>query len=196
MGELIRMVFTLTLLSAISGGVLAGVQQWTKEPIERQQLAHEKAPVIASILRDAENDPIADRFTLTRDGVQHQLFPGLSPQGRVIVIEGADKGFSGDIRVLVGIRLEDDSLAGVGVTTQSETPGIGSRAKEDPAFTRQFAGIGVRDPKTLRQDGGEIDGLSGATITSRAVCRAVENASAAYLRIKPDLETRFSGKEE
>ncbi|MDY0164690.1 RnfABCDGE type electron transport complex subunit G [Desulfobotulus sp.] len=196
MGEMIRMVAVLAVLSAVSGGVLAGVQQWTREPIERQQLANEKAPVIRHILQGMENDPIAERFTLKDGDRNRQFFPGLLPDGPVMVLEGSSQGYSGDIHVMVGIRMNDDTLAGIGVTTHSETPGIGSRAKEDPSFSRQFAGKKASGPKTLRSDGGDIDSLSGATITSRAVGRAVEEAAAAYLRLKPELESRFSGKED
>ncbi|MCW7755380.1 RnfABCDGE type electron transport complex subunit G [Desulfobotulus sp. H1] len=196
MGELIRMVVTLAILSAVSGGVLAGLQQWTKDPIERQKLANEKAPVIRQILEGTNNDPIADRFTLNDGSNDYLIFPGSLNNDRIMVLEDRAQGYSGDVHVMVGFRLKDDTLVGAGVTTHSETPGIGSRAKEEPSFTRQFTGKKAASPKNLRSDGGDLDSISGATITSRAVVQAVERASAAYLRLKPELESPTTEKEE
>ncbi|TYT73552.1 RnfABCDGE type electron transport complex subunit G [Desulfobotulus mexicanus] len=196
MGEMIRMVVTLAILSAVSGGVLAGVQQWTKDPIERQKLANEKAPVIRQILEGTENDPIADRFTLNDGNRDYLIFPGKVNNQSIMVLEDRAQGYSGDVHVMVGFSLKDDTLMGAGVTTHSETPGIGSRAKDDPSFTRQFKGKKAGSPESLRLDGGSLDSISGATITARAVVQAVERASSAYLRLKPELESSKTEKEE
>lgn len=98
-----------------------------------------------------------------------------------VVITTQAKGYGGTIEVMTGIR-SDGSVAGVTVLSMSETPGLGARTKED-AFLSQF--IGLNDPNlAVTKDGGTIDAVSGATISSRAVTDAVSSAvslSAAYL---------------
>ncbi|MDZ7580730.1 MAG: FMN-binding protein [Deltaproteobacteria bacterium] len=73
---------------------------------------------------------------------------------------------------MIGVNLEDDKIVGVGVTTHSETPGLGSRAKTDPAFTAQFSAKPLKETFKLKGDGGQVDALSGATLTSRGVAAA------------------------
>ena len=78
-------------------------------------------------------------------------------------------------------------LVGVAVTTHSETPGLGSRAKDDPSFAGQFKGLPIKDPFSVKPDGGQIDAVSGATVTSRGVCGAVSASSAVYFRLKDEV---------
>jgi electron transport complex protein RnfG len=80
----------------------------------------------------------------------------------------------------------------VAVTSHSETPGMGARAETDTDFTGQFKGLPVKDePFKVRQDGGTIDALSGATLTSRAVCLATTEAAEIYEQIKPEVEEKL-----
>jgi electron transport complex protein RnfG len=64
MGEMIKMVVVLTILSSLSGGVLAYVKEGTREQIEMQVLQLIKGPAIKAIFKDASNDPVADRFSI------------------------------------------------------------------------------------------------------------------------------------
>ena len=75
MREMISMVVVLTVLTAVSGGLLAAVESGTKEQIEIQVLKFQKAPAIESIFPDVANDPIADRFTVKTDDMELQVFP-------------------------------------------------------------------------------------------------------------------------
>ncbi|MCK4728497.1 MAG: FMN-binding protein, partial [Desulfobacterales bacterium] len=97
------------------------------------------------------------------------------------------KGFGGDIGVMVGVSLETDQMIGMGVTTHSETPGLGSRAKDDPSFRAQFKGLSISEPVKVKPDGGQIDAVSGATITSRGVCQGVTDSAGFYSRLKPEI---------
>ena len=65
------------------------------------------------------------------------------------------------------------------ITTMAETPGVGTRVK-DAGFTSQFEGLGPDAVVKVKKDGGEIDAVSGATISSRAVTLAIEKARAFY----------------
>ena len=92
---------------------------------------------------------------------------------------------------MVGIDVKDDKLLGVGVTTHGETPGMGAKAKSDPNFVAQYKGLSIEKPIKVTQDGGSINAISGATITSRAVSAATTEAGEIYQKLKPQLEEQI-----
>jgi len=191
MQDMIKMVVVLTVLSALSGGLLAGVRNGTQAQIENQQLAFVKGPAIKAILEGASNDPIADRFKLPYGEGEESFFVGkFDGQPKAVVFEGFGKGFGGDIGVMVGVNLEDGKIINIGVTTHQETPGIGSRAKSTTDLSDRFVGLDLSGDFKVKADGGQIDALSGATVTSRGVCMAVTEASKLYAELKPQVEEK------
>lgn len=189
MNEMFRMVLVLAILTGASGGVLAGVRALTMDRIEEQQLKFEKEPVIRAIFEGSDNDPMADRFKVKDGDVTYTVFPGQVEGQNVVALEAMGKGgFSGDVGIMVAFDLDADTIVGSGVTTHSETPGFGSKAKEDPSFVAQFEGWEIAKPASVKKDGGDIDAISGATITSRAVCNGVNAAAAIYTKLKPELK--------
>ncbi len=88
--------------------------------------------------------------------------------GYAAIVEGA--GYGGKMKVAVGIYV-DNTIRGVRVVSHSETPGLGSRVAEDE-FLKQFEGKTL-ERVWLKSDGGDIDAITGATISSRAVVEAV-----------------------
>ena len=192
MREMIKMVIVLTVLSAFSGGLLAAIRNGTKDQIENQQLTFVKGPAINAILEGASNDPIKDRFKLKVDGREKSFFVGVyDGEPRVVVFESFGKGFGGELGVMVGVNVKDDKLVGVGITTHSETPGVGSRAKSDPSFVTQFKGLPAEDTYKVKADGGQVDAVSGATITSRGVSAALTDAGKLYQKLKPELVAKL-----
>jgi electron transport complex protein RnfG len=190
MNEMIKMVVVLTVLSAFAGGLLAAVRTGTSEQIESQQLQFVKGPAILEILAGASNDPIADRFTITDGETEQTFFVGkFDEKPTTVVFENMGKGgYGGDIGVMTGINLADDKILAVAVTTHSETPGLGARAKDDPKFVSQFKNLPVTETIKVTGDGGPINAISGATITSRAVCGAVAATLNQYQNLKPQIE--------
>ncbi len=81
-------------------------------------------------------------------------------------------GWGGDIDILVGI--ENETVKGIAIVSHRETPGLGARITEN-AFRDQFAGLSIGDV-ALRRDGGRIDAITAATISSRTVADAVRAA--------------------
>jgi electron transport complex protein RnfG len=79
------------------------------------------------------------------------------------------------------------------VTTHQETPGVGARAKTDKGFQAQFEGMEFTGAFKVKPDGGQVDALSGATITSRGVSSALTQAVQIYDRLKPDVKEKLSG---
>ncbi len=188
MREMIKMVVVLTVLCAFSGGLLAALRDGTKERIEIQQLEFVKGPAIRKILEGASNDPIKDRFKIKAGETERTFFVGMfDGKPATVAYEASGKGFGGEIGMMVGVNLEDDKIVGVGVTTHSETPGIGARAQTDPKFASQFKGLLLTEELKIKGDGGKIDAISGATVTSKGVTAGVNDAGKFYKEIKPQL---------
>lgn len=193
MREMISMVVVLTCLTAVSGGLLAAIKDGTEKRIEEQVLKFAKAPAIAQIFTDVSNDPLTERFNVSADGVEVQVFPGkLADGSNAVAFETKGKGgYGGDVGLMVGINLENDQIIAVRVTTHSETPGLGSRAKDDPAFVSQYDGKSLDDKFGLKSENGSIDAMSGATITSRAVTLAAIQAQDLYKKLKPEIQKQI-----
>jgi electron transport complex protein RnfG len=192
MREMIKMVVVLTILSFFSGGVLAYLRNSTQERIDNQVLEFVKGPAVRTIFEGAGNNPIADRFTIKDGDVERTFFVGVfDGEPRGIAFETSGKGYGGDVGLMVGINVKDDNLMGVGVTTHAETPGMGAKAKSDPSFVAQFEDLGFGEPFKVTADGGSINALSGATITSRAVSAAATDAGEIYQKLKPQIDEKL-----
>jgi len=192
MGEMIKMIVVLTFLSSFSGGLLAYVKENTEKRIEDQVLQLVKGPTIRGIFKDAENDPMTDRFTIERDKEKLTFFVAkLNGKAQTVAFESSGKGYGGDVGLMVAVDVSTDKIYGVGVTTHTETAGLGSRAKDDPSFATQFVGQPILETIQVAGDGGKINALSGATITSRAVCAAASQAGETYKNLKPEIEEKL-----
>jgi len=185
MRDMIKMVLVLTILSSFSGTLLAALRNGTKERIEIQELEFLKAPAVRQILTGISNDPIKDRFKIKDGDKEISFFVGVKDgKANMVAFESSGKGFGGDIGLMVGVDVSNDQIVGVGVTTHQETPGLGSRSKTDPKFAAQFGGLAILETFKVKTDGGQVDALSGATITSRGVCLAATDAGVIYKRLK------------
>ena len=188
MREMIRLLAVIAVFSAVSGGLLAAIQSGTKERIEYQQLKFVKGPTIQQILEGCSNDPLVDRFKLPDGKEERTFFVGkFNGQANTVALETFGKGFGGDVGVIVAVNVENDEIVGIGVTTHSETPGVGSRAKTEPSFSAQFKGQPIKEPFKVKADGGQIDAVSGATVSSRGVCGAVVESAEIYMRLKKNI---------
>jgi len=186
------MVVVLTVLSAFSGGLLSGLRNATAARIEVQQLKFVKGPAIKEILQGVSNDPIADRFTLKDGDMVRKFFVGkFDDKANTVVLESSGKGYGGDVGLMVAVNMEDDTIVGAGVTTHSETPGLGAMAKDNPGFVSQFKGLPIAETFKVTNDGGKVNAMSGATITSRAVCAAATQAGSIYQKLKPQLSEKL-----
>ena len=194
MGEMIKMVVVLTILSVISGGGLKGLEEWAKPKIENNVMNLVKGPAIRQILQAADNDPVQDRFKITDGDEELNIFVGVfGGTADTVVVESSASGYGDKVGMVVAINMTEDSLRGMAVTTHKETPGLGAMAKDDPRFAAQFAGKSISGSFGVTTDGGQISALSGATITSRAVCSGVNQAVETYNRLKPQLEEKIKG---
>ena len=192
MREMIKMVVVLTILSFFSGGVLAYLRNSTQERIDNQVLEFVKGPAVRTLFEGAGNNPIADRFTIEDGEVERTFFVGVfDGEPRGIAFETSGKGYGGDVGLMVGINVKDNNMMGAGVTTHAETPGMGAKAKSDPSFISQFKDLGLEEPFKVTADGGSINAISGATITSRAVSAAATDAIEIYQKLKPQIDEKL-----
>lgn len=192
MMELLRMVVVLSVITGLSGFILSTIKVATDPIIEEQVLANVQGPALKEVLLQATNDPIADRKPLSLPGTEQQVlvFPALKDgKLQAVAIEGAGQGYGGDVNVIVGFDVGADKVLGISVTTHKETPGLGSRVQEN-AFTKQFK---AKDPAkaVLKKDGGDIDAISGVTVSSVAVADAVKQASGWYAALKDTIKTTW-----
>ncbi|MBU8850287.1 MAG: RnfABCDGE type electron transport complex subunit G [Desulfobacterales bacterium] len=188
MREMISMIVVLAVLTSVSGGLLAAVKSGTEVRIENQVLKFQKAPAIQDIFPEATNDPLAERFTITTEDIELQIFPSILADGsKAIAFETKGGAYGGPIGLMVGINLSTDEIVDVRVTTHAETPGIGSRAKEDLSFVSQFSGLKMETNFALKSGGGVIDAMSGATVTSKGVSVAAVQAKEIYQKLKPEI---------
>lgn len=89
-------------------------------------------------------------------------------------------GYGGEISILVGLE-DAETIKGIIIVSHQESPGIGSMITESD-FTDKFVGLNI-DDVALRQEGGQIDGITGATISSKAVIDAVRETAMEKVRI-------------
>lgn len=190
MRELINMIVVLSLISGASGLSLAYLKEVTAKPIEDQVLFYVQGPAIKAVFFDAENDPLADRKSFETAEGQVMVFPA-KKGGKLVAValEAFGPGYGGEIGVMVGIDLAKDSLAGVGVTTLKETPGLGMRVTE-AKYQKQFKGLAL-DKVGLSGKGGTIDAIAGATISSAGTVAAANKAIEIYKSLKPKFEGAF-----
>jgi electron transport complex protein RnfG len=191
MRQMINLFVSVLLFSAVSGGLLAGVKSATQERIEYQQIRFVKGPAVQKILKGCSNNPLNDRFKIKDGKEERSFFVGVfEGKANTVVFESTGKGYGGDIGIVVAVNLETDQIVGVALTTHRETPGVGSRTATDPSFTAQFKGKPIKDPFKVRAEGGKIDAVSGATVSSRGVTGAVVASAEIYGRLKTNIMER------
>lgn len=192
MKKIIKDALILTAITLIAGLALATIYQITKEPIAHAEVAAEleayEGVLPGAAFEKTEVHPfdpteaqVADGEGVTVEGVAVARVDG-ETVGYALKVTSPN-GYGGDITVAVGVTT-DGALSGISVISQSETAGLGAKCA-DAAFTGQFKGITggqVVLVKTGKQAPHEIDALSGATVTTRAVTAAV-NTGLAYVRV-------------
>ena len=172
MKKIISLVLSLTVISGVCAAVLAYVDSITKDPIAQMKVKQEQEAVKAVLPACGESGKLKVEKSDGSEGV----YVG-SVDGQVIgyAAKGKDEqGYGGDIVLMVGFKADKKTVVCYKTLTASETPGLGMKLKT-PEFADQFAGKDGRS-LSVRKDGGVIEAITSATITSRAVCRAVADA--------------------
>lgn len=187
MPDWLRFPLVLTVVGVISAASLAGLDSLTAPKIKAEKET-EKQRALSWVL------PAAINFRPVSGPLPYYVAE--DSKGAVIgyAIEGTAPGYGGDIEVMVGVGA-DLNVTGIKVLSQKETPGLGDKLEEVrsgrtwgtvitgtspdedglmPWFQSQFKGAKV--PVGLKRDGGAIEAITGATISSQATVNAVNKA--------------------
>lgn len=179
------MFLSLTIICVVAGAILAGVNMYTTGPI-----AATKAAALETAIKEVtpafDNKPTEDAYmAVTTDGDSLKIYPA-TKDGKFVgaaVESNTKNGFSGEIKVIVGFDAEG-KLFNYSVLQHAETPGLGSKMQEwfsmdknkQSVLGRQLADGELK----VAKDGGDVDAITAATITSRAFLNAVNRAYSAF----------------
>lgn len=172
-----NMVLSLTFISLGAAACLGFVYELTKKPIELSNL-NKKLDAIKQVVPEFNNNPNAEMYRLpTGEGDSLDVYPAKMNDEIVgyAVSTYTGKGFSGRVELMAGFR-PDGTIINISILLQKETPGLGTKMAE-PEFKDQFMGKNPRDFELkVRKDGGPVDAITAATISSRAFCDALQRA--------------------
>ncbi len=172
-----NMLLSLTLISLVASACLGFVYELTKEPIALSNL-NKKLAAIKQVVPEFTNNPDADMFRLpTGEGDSLEIYPAKKDDKVVgyAVSTYTTNGFSGEIKLMAGFR-PDGTIINISVLEQKETPGLGTKMTE-PDFKDQFNDKNPQEyDLKVKKDGGPVDAITAATISSRAFCDAVSRA--------------------
>ncbi len=159
-------VMFLTLVVFIAVSLLVLTESFTGPVVERrlqQQVVDKMTGMFPDVIDWDEEDGL---YTLYADEQMTEFL------GYAFLATGS--GYGGDINILVGLE-DARTVKGVVILSHSETPGIGTRAME-PAFLDQFIGLNIDDIDFVN-NGGQIDAVTGATISSSAIVNAIKETA-------------------
>ncbi len=177
---LINMFVALFVICVVSGGVLGLVYNATKDPIAAAETA-KKTEAIKNVLPEFQELKDMNVKSALEDA-ELPFHLAYDADGNFIgaaVETFTNKGFSGNISLMVGI-LSDGTINNISVLQHAETPGLGSKMSE-PSFKDQFNNKKADSFNlSVKKDGGDVDAITAATISSRAFCDAVNRAISTF----------------
>ncbi|MFO7723164.1 MAG: RnfABCDGE type electron transport complex subunit G [Bacteroidales bacterium] len=180
-----NMVLTLVIITGLAGLSLAGVKELTKDAIakaEKDKLESALKVVLPEFDNDISQDKKEVQITDKDKLIFYYAKKGEEAVGTAVETY-TNKGFSGKFRIMVGFR-PDGTIINTSVLEHFETPGLGDKmdASKSP-FPNQFID---KNPGTFNmkvtKDGGEVDAITAATITSRAFSDAVQRAYDEFIK--------------
>lgn len=183
------MLLSLTIICGGAGAILAGVNDYTTAPI-----AASKAAALENAIKEVtppfDNNPTKESYkAVTAEGDSLLIYPA-KKDGKLIgvaVESNTQKGFSGEIKVIIGFDV-DGKLLNYSVLQHAETPGLGSKMQEwfrTNKNKQNVLGRSLADGDLkVSKDGGDVDAITAATISSRAFLDAVNRAYSAYAGTK------------
>ena len=183
-----RLVIVLTSIALIAALALTGVYALTKGPIEKGQrekkekalqavLPEYQGTVVDTVIVDADNEEIPVHLAIGENG--ELCGAGIETYTK--------KAFAGRFDLMVGFDAEG-TIVNTEVIKAGETPGLGDKINKDKSdFALQFNHQNPADFQlVVKKDGGDVDAITAATISSRAYCDAVQHAYDIFMKIKED----------
>jgi electron transport complex protein RnfG len=190
-----KMVLALLLVSAIASTSLGIIYALTKETIsEARKLQKQNA--IETVLPDYDNDPLEKIEKRSVDG-DTLYFYTAQEKGEWIgtaVETFTSKGFSGKFKLMVSFT-PDGKIYNISVLEHHETPGLGDKMEKEKSLDKstgkswssQFEGKNPGEFRlSVKKDGGDVDAITAATVSSRAFCDAVQRAYDEFMMMKQE----------
>ena len=174
----LNMTITLFLITMVAGVSLGYINDITKGPKAKAKLER-KVNTLKQVLQEFNNNPVEEVLMLKSDKAKDsiEVYTGTFDDKHIgtAIVGSSDKGYSGLVKIMVGFN-PDESIKNIVVLEQKETPGLGTKMKGDK-FLRQFRGKTPTEFNVMpKKDGGDVDALTGATITTRAFGEATQMA--------------------
>lgn len=180
--SLTNMILALVIVCALSALVLGYVQQITAAPIKAVKDNMELKAISEIIPEEFDNNPFAERTYITTSHKKKLMMYPVRRNGKIIALaikSYTNRGFGGKMEIMVGFTL-DGNISGYKLIEHKETPGLGTKVA-DKSFADQFKGLNPdKVDFRVKKDGGDIDAVTAATISSRAVIDAIKRAYDAY----------------
>lgn len=180
------MLIVLGSVAAFSALILGATYKLTETPIQKAKDRRELEAISEVISGEFNNNPFEEKHTISAPDNKGklELYPARK-DGNItgIAIKSfSNNGFGGKMEVMVGFYV-DGTINKFKVIDHKETPGLGTKVNE-PKFSDQFEGFNPgRHIFKVKQDGGEIDAVTAATISSRAVIDAIQKAFDAFNKL-------------
>jgi electron transport complex protein RnfG len=180
----LNMTITLFVITMVAGLSLGYVNDITVGPKAEAKLAR-KVNALKQVMAEFDNNPVEDvkmiKSELVKDSVEVYTGTMKGVKSGIAVVGSSEKGYSGLVKLMIGFE-SDGAIKNIVVLEQKETPGLGTKMKEDK-FLRQFRG---KNPSTFslkpKKDGGDVDALTGATISTRAFSEATQLAYDEFIK--------------
>ena len=183
-----RLVIVLTCISLLAALALTGVYALTKGPIEQGQ-REKKEKALQAVLPDYEGT-VRDTVIVDADNEEIPVHLAIGKNGELCgagIETYTKKAFAGRFDLMVGFDAEG-AIVNTEVIKAGETPGLGDKINKDKSeFAMQFNHQNPADYKlVVKKDGGDVDAITAATISSRAYCDAVQRAYDIFMKVKED----------
>ena len=183
-----RLVIVLTCISLLAALALTGVYALTKGPIEQGQ-REKKEKALQAVLPEYEGT-VRDTVIVDADNEEIPVHLAIGENGELCgagIETYTKKAFAGRFDLMVGFDAEG-TIVNTEVIKAGETPGLGDKINKDKSnFAMQFNHQNPADFQlVVKKDGGDVDAITAATISSRAYCDAVQRAYDIFMKIKED----------
>ncbi len=207
--SVIRSGLTLAAIAATCTALVAATYAMTEERIaanEQAWLEQSLQPALSGLFFDSGVSesritiPAPHELPGSEDALIYRVYQGDAPVAALFVVSARD-GYAGAIRLLIGVEL-DGTISGVHVLAHRETPGLGDKVESSKSdWALQFNGRSLGDPVAdnwkIKRDGGVFDQFTGASVTPRAIVKAVRE-TLEYFEINKEFvfASTADGKEE
>ena len=183
-----RLVIVLTSIALIAGLALTGVYALTKGPIEKGQ-KEKKEKALQAVMPDYQGT-VRDTVIVDADNEEIPVHLAIGENGELCgagIETYTKKAFAGRFDLMVGFD-STGTIVNTEVLKAGETPGLGDKINKNKSeFANQFNHQNPADFQlVVKKDGGDVDAITAATISSRAYCDAVQRAYDIFMKVKED----------